>query len=775
MTPAHGADPEAASDEIFTFAVAQLPFETPSPGGTTINVFCTLVPVWHEDWEPAMASEFPNNGLVWWKVQSWTRALAIPGRLLSARVERAPRYDESDPAKQLYQVVSSDITALMPEEGMEVLTVDAQTARSPRDLMNVAGVLTCDHPPTPEVLVRLSDWVYGPFRTRLLPGTDGLHRISLDPPAAQEGVQRLPASDMESAILRRDGVLVSRDSQPPTRSTHLASRVYEVLDAGSIAEFRRIAEPVVLPRDRDQLQALANQFLEAGERQRFTELLSRLDQAIAPQLPERRVLLEAIAREVSQKAASTLELARALLATGLLDRRLNEAVDAEVREQIGRRSAELEAQARQQQQDLLLAVDALDQRRDGLDEEIRTRIREAETLAQQRTEMAWAEHAQQVAAERAQLDAELARARGWEAPAAVLAPREAEPLDERAFFERFVDHVESSGFIFRDLDLQMFHVAMKSSELVLLTGAPGAGKSALGELYAEALAAADLRGAGPQQPMRQLRVSTRATWLETLDLLGQINPLTNRFQPASTGLYTQLIAAGEEYARFRGASSLWPIVLDDVDYAPMHLWFGEIFQAMRGSRRQRTLRVFSAHASDPESPFRAWHTLELSPAVRWIATFGTGLHELVSTLAGAVPTIVLRSEEDLHGGGASRGAPDGRPVHLADLERWSRDGPLGAGQVAALDAIAPTLARANAAIAPATKRLMRRLVSGSQQVLSADAAFDHTLAATVLRRVPLDATTIGRLLDIIEDLRIHLPESARVLEERRGLAEQHAI
>ncbi|MEX2285268.1 MAG: hypothetical protein WEE89_22475 [Gemmatimonadota bacterium] len=762
------------SDEIITFAVAQLPFENPSPGGTTTNVFCTLVPLWHEDWEPATASGFPNNGLVWWKVRSQNRALAVPGLLLSGRVEPAPRYVENDPTKQLYQVVSVDVAALPAEEGIEVLTANPRLVTAPGDLLNISGVLETDHPPTSEVLVRLDGWLYGPFRTRVTASAHGLYRVSLDPVSTQSIVHRLVESGISSAILRRENVIVSRDSHPPTRSIGLAQLTYEVLDADSIAEFRRRAEPVFMQRDRDLLQAAATRFFDAGERQRLADLLAQLDQSVGPEFPTEHTLIEALSREARQRAGSVRELARSLLATGLLNDHVEAAVSAQASEEVSRRSSELEAQARGRNAELLSELETLELRHQTLDDEIRTRLREAETLAQQRIEAAWAEHTRQVTAERAQLDAQLARARGWEAPPFVLAARESEPLEERAFVERFVDHVEGSGFVYRDIDLQMFHIAMKSSELVLVTGAPGAGKSSLAELYAEALAASDLRGADPQQSTRLLRVATRATWLETADLLGQINPVSNAFLPASTGVYTHLIAASEEYARHREASGIWPIVIDDVEQAPMHVWFADFLQAMRGARRQRTVRVFSPHSIDAESQFRSWPSLDLSPAVRWVATFRAGPREPES-LAADFPTIRLRPEDDLHGSGASRGAPEGKPVHLRHIERWTGDGPLGPGQVAALDAIQPDLERASVPIAPATLRLMRRMVTGAQQLLSADAAFDYVLAVSVLHRLPLESALLSRILDLIEDLQIRLPESARVLEERRRLAEEQAL
>lgn len=72
-------------------------------------------------------------------------------------------------------------------------------------------------------------------------------------------------------------------------------------------------------------------------------------------------------------------------------------------------------------------------------------------------------------------------------------------------------------------------------------------------------------------------------------------------------------------------------------------------------------------------------------------------------------------------------------------------------------------------------RLLRRITAGASSILSADTAFDYAVAHGILRFIPLDTRLVGELLDIVDDLRIRLTESARVLEERRVTAERHGI
>ena len=767
------ANPNPAfADEIFTFAVAQTPFETPSPSGTTLNLFCTALPLWHEDWRPVQEAEFPNNGLVWWKLRPGMREWATPGRLLSGRVEPAPRYAPDDPNKQLYQVVTNDIEALSPDEGIEVLRPDPRSTHDARDLLNRAGVLTVDHAPTPEVLVRVGEWIYGPFRTRATPQPRGRWSVSLDP-VSGSAVERMEASRLEPALLRLNDVAISLDSQPPTRGNNLILCRYEVIDAGTLAEYRRHAERVVVTRDQDVLARLAHRFRDAGERMQFAELLNRITQSSedgdAGEVDERE-LIAALQRQVPQQSSATLDLARSLLDTGLLDSRIAEAVNDAVRERVRTRAAELDEEARSHIATLQNELQLLEGRHAQLDAELRTRLREAEEMTQQRVAEAWARHEERVAEEEARLEQEIAVYRGWQPPAFVTAARQATPIDERTFYDRFVDHVETSGFTFRDIDLQMFHVAFKSAPALCVCGPAGSGRSSLPFLYAEALAAADMRTSGPQEPQRFLRVPVRASWVDAADLLGHLNPLSNAFVPAANGCYTQLLAATEEYRMHRAGSGVYPILLDDADPASARAWLNEMVAATRTEPPHGELHVFSQHAIDPQSPFRRWHTIDMSPAVRWMLAM-SDVSEYVTTM----PVIHLAVADEIAPGGASRGAPDGPPVRVFDLDGWRRTGVLGTSHAAALEALDAVLRRAAVPIDPASIRLLRRLVAGANAIMSLDAAFDYGVAHTVLRRTPLDSQLIGELLDVVEDLKLRLPETARVLEERRAIAQRHGI
>ena len=85
---------------------------------------------------------------------------------------------------------------------------------------------------------------------------------------------------------------------------------------------------------------------------------------------------------------------------------------------------------------------------------------------------------------------------------------------EQEFIAQFLSCVEQKGFLYDKKDLYNFHVAAKSSKLLILSGMSGIGKSALVRLYGEAL------GLSASQ-MAFLPV--RPSWMDDGDILGYLD------------------------------------------------------------------------------------------------------------------------------------------------------------------------------------------------------------------------------------------------------------
>lgn len=95
------------------------------------------------------------------------------------------------------------------------------------------------------------------------------------------------------------------------------------------------------------------------------------------------------------------------------------------------------------------------------------------------------------------------------------ASEKTEELTESEFFQRFVKLVEDSGFQYRNLDLQRFHISIKTGSITVLGGPSGIGKSSLPQLYGRALAGADNE---PNRP-GSLMINVNPSWMDVHDLL----------------------------------------------------------------------------------------------------------------------------------------------------------------------------------------------------------------------------------------------------------------
>jgi ABC-type transport system involved in cytochrome bd biosynthesis fused ATPase/permease subunit len=141
-------------------------------------------------------------------------------------------------------------------------------------------------------------------------------------------------------------------------------------------------------------------------------------------------------------------------------------------------------------------------------------------------------------------------------------------LDEAEFFERFANHVQASGFRYRDADLKAFHLSAKCTDLTILTGLSGIGKSSLVRLYAEALAGEDVAARA-----RLLTVDVSPSWTEPQDILGSVNLLDRQFEPASCGLFHHLLSAAREHEQAGSRSGIVLVALDEMNLAQVEHYF----------------------------------------------------------------------------------------------------------------------------------------------------------------------------------------------------------
>lgn len=322
----------------------------------------------------------------------------------------------------------------------------------------------------------------------------------------------------------------------------------------------------------------------------------------------------------------------------------------------------------------------------------------------------------------------------WALPKAFTVSR-AEPgqhLEERTFFERFARHVDASGFRYREMDLKAFHLSVKCTDLTVLAGLSGVGKSSLVRLYSEALAGEDLAARE-----RLLTIDVSPSWTEPQDILGSANLLDRRFEPAACGLFNHIVAAGREYTQSGLNSGMVLISLDEMNLAQVEHYFAGFIQALERPV-PRDLAVFDRSALRPDDPLRDYYRLPLPPTLRFVGTvnFDETTRSLSQRLKDRAAILELSGER--HAGlqelkGSNVLVVEGPSVRLSDVHTWlAGDGQWPVSVATLFDDLNPLLLRLGAPITARRASAIHHLFAAGIPLLTPEQVLDVVLTTRVL-------------------------------------------
>jgi hypothetical protein len=124
--------------------VAQKPFST------QFDTFCKLIPIAFLD-DPQTAvdiDDFRNDGEIWWMLTDRTVALAEPGRLVTAVLENAIKYEKDNPDSSEFQVKRDSVREPREDEAMTVVPIAADLIQEFSDVIAPNFRVRLTFPPT---------------------------------------------------------------------------------------------------------------------------------------------------------------------------------------------------------------------------------------------------------------------------------------------------------------------------------------------------------------------------------------------------------------------------------------------------------------------------------------------------------------------------------------------------------------------------------------------------------------------------------------------------
>lgn len=344
------------------------------------------------------------------------------------------------------------------------------------------------------------------------------------------------------------------------------------------------------------------------------------------------------------------------------------------------------------------------------------------------------------------------------------------PIGEQAFYKRFCEHVDRSGYRYRPIDLAGFHLSAKCHDLTVLGGPPGTGKSSLPRLYAEAL----LGEESVDGRERYLHVGVSPAWLDMRDLIGQTNLLDHCFQPAECGLYPLLVWAQEEYAARGPDSRLYLVCLDEMNLAQVEHYFSGFLQALERIQGQREIRCFAPEMVAPTDPFARWPMLRIPPSLRFVGTinFDETTRQLSQRVLDRCNLIRLPSRYRVDAESPRIVDCPGAPITQRTFSGWVNESaamnPMHGGL---LDELNESLNRLGCPMNLRRYQAIRRLLGNAPEFVCSPAeALDLQIAQRVLPQVrnlfrPGAREALRTLRRTLEGQPVAFPESLEVLRE----------
>jgi hypothetical protein len=153
-------------------------------------------------------------------------------------------------------------------------------------------------------------------------------------------------------------------------------------------------------------------------------------------------------------------------------------------------------------------------------------------------------------------------------------------LQEKEVLAEFIRRTQAQGLLYDKKDLYNFHTAMKSSNLVILAGMSGTGKSKLVKAYAETL--------GLNDDYQLSFIPVRPAWTDDADIIGYVDTRNDVYRPGDSGVINTLLNAKEN------ANKLYIICFDEMNLARVEHYFSQFLSVLEmESGPKKALRLYN--------------------------------------------------------------------------------------------------------------------------------------------------------------------------------------
>lgn len=149
---------------------------------------------------------------------------------------------------------------------------------------------------------------------------------------------------------------------------------------------------------------------------------------------------------------------------------------------------------------------------------------------------------------------------------------------------KLMDYYSQKDNLFYSIrDFVNVHTAIKCSNLVILSGLSGTGKSALVGVYARALGI----NVGSDDD-RLLFIPVRPAWNDDADLLGYVDLVHNVYRPSDTGFVDFLVNAQKK----ENQGKMFIVCFDEMNLARVEHYFSQFLSILERPANQRELQLY---------------------------------------------------------------------------------------------------------------------------------------------------------------------------------------